>query len=73
MDLSLLRTLQLMKKLEDDPANEFRTGIIDLETFTPKYSRVIVVDQRVDESLLKPNAQGQWVFWGSSTRFPSPP
>ena len=52
MDLPLLRTLQFMKKIEDDPSNEFGTEKIELETFTPKYSRVIVVDQRADESLL---------------------
>ena len=52
MDLPLLRTLQMMKRLEDDPSNEFETDRIDLGTFTPKYGNVIVVDQRVDESQL---------------------
>ena len=59
MDLPLLRMLQFMKGIEDDTSNEFETGRIDLETFTPKYQRVIVVDQRVDESFLTiPMPQG---------------
>ena len=53
MDLPLLRHLQFIKKLEDDPANEFKTGRIDLKSFTPRFSRVIVVDQRVDQTRFK--------------------
>ena len=65
MDVPLLRILQFMKRLEDNPSNEFETGRIDLETFTPKYSRVVVVDQRVDESLLTlpmPKGPGNYGF-----------
>ena len=61
MDLPLLRQLQLMKSVEDDPSNEFGTEKIDLKTFTPKYSQVIIVDQRVDKSQLK-HSVDQWDF-----------
>ena len=52
MDETLLRTLQSIKRIEDDPALQFQTEKIDLATFFPKYPNVVVVDQRVDQSQL---------------------
>ena len=46
---SLIRKLQSMKRIEDDPANKFQTKTIDLLTFTPKYNHVAFV---------VPNTQG---------------
>ena len=50
MDLPLLRMLQSMKRIEDDPACHFQTKTLDLATFVPKYPNVILVDQSVDSS-----------------------
>jgi len=52
MDLPLLRILQSMKRMEDDPTRDFMTEEIDLSKFIPKYRRIFVVDQRVDPSQL---------------------
>ena len=45
MDLSLFRTLQSIKAVEDDNP-EFQNQTINCETFQPKYPRVIIVDQK---------------------------
>ena len=52
LDEALLRTLQSIKDIEDDPSLQFRTEKIDLTTFTPKYPNVVVVDQQVEQSQL---------------------
>jgi len=49
MERSLLRHLQSMKRIEDDPANRFQTETLDLRNFTPQYPNVIVVDQRAPD------------------------
>ena len=52
MDLPLMQTLFSMKRLEEDP--DFQTHQIDLATFVPAYTGVIVVDQKlVDDVDLK--------------------
>ena len=51
MNSSLLRMLQSMKRIEDDPARHFQTKTIDLVTFVPKYPNVILVDQSIESSL----------------------
>ena len=48
MDLPLLRVLQAMKRVEDDPSNEFQTKIIDLASFTPTYPNIFIVDQSAE-------------------------
>ena len=48
MNSSLLRMLQSMKRIEDDPARHFQTKTIDLVTFVPKYPNVILVDQSLE-------------------------
>lgn len=50
MDESLLRILQSIKRIEDDPAMQFETKTIDLATFIPKYENVVVVDQQWEPS-----------------------
>jgi len=52
MDEPLLRILQSIKRIEDDPSMQFQTEEINLATFIPKYKNVIVVDQRCDPSQL---------------------
>ena len=53
MDLPLLRKLQAMKRVEDEPSRYFKTKTIDSATFVPMYPNVIIVDQSIDESVLK--------------------
>ena len=53
MDLPLLRVLQAMKRVEDDPSNEFQTKIIDLASFTPTYPNIFLVDQSAESQLLQ--------------------
>ena len=55
MDLPLLRMLQSMKRIEDDPARHFQTKTIDLATFVPKYPNLILVDQSVDSARFPKN------------------
>ena len=50
MDEPLLRMLQSIKRIEDDPSMRFQTETIDLATFIPKCERVVFVDQRFDLS-----------------------
>ena len=45
MDLPLLRALQAMKHVEDDPSRNFQTKTMDLETFTPAYPHAFIIDQ----------------------------
>ena len=52
MDSSLLRMLQSMKRIEDDPSRHFQTKTIDLATFVPKYPNVMIVDQSIHPSRL---------------------
>ena len=44
-NVSLLKMLQSMKRIEDDPSKRFQTNDIDLSTVTPKYPNVVIVDQ----------------------------
>jgi len=52
MDEPLLRILQSIKQIEDDPSMQFHTKEIDLATFIPKHDNVIVVDQQCDPNQL---------------------
>ena len=51
MELHLLKMLQSMKRIEDDPENHFQTKNINLKTFTPKYSKVAIVAQDTKKAL----------------------
>ena len=48
MDLPLLQMLQAMKRVETNPSvqENFKMKVIDLATFIPMYSNVMIVDQR---------------------------
>ena len=52
MDVHLLRTLQSIKQIEDDPSLQFQTNKIDLDSFIPKYQNVVLVDQQWHQSQL---------------------
>ena len=63
MDEPLLRILQSIKRIEDDPSMQFQTGKIDLASFIPKYHKVFVVDQRCDPNELTiPTATGSGYY-----------
>ena len=49
-NVSLLKLLQTMKRLEDDPSNWFQTDVIDLESFSPMYQNVVFIDQNYSNS-----------------------
>ena len=53
MDLPLLRKLQVMRRIEDDPSRRFQTKTFELASLTPMYRNVIIIDQNADESLFK--------------------
>ena len=48
-NIFLLRMLQSMKRIEDDPSNQFQTDNLDFTTFTPKYPNIALVDQSFPE------------------------
>ena len=50
MDLPLLRKLQAMKRIEDDPSRRFQTKTLELASLIPMYRNVIIVDQNLDRS-----------------------
>ena len=52
MDLPLLQSLQAMKLIEDDASRKFQTKTMELETFSPMYHNVMIVDQSL---VLGPN------------------
>ena len=57
MDVPLLRTLQSIKRIEDDPSMRFQTEKIDLATIIPKYENIVVVDQQWNHSTVVQNSQ----------------
>ena len=48
LKLKLLKKLQVMKRVEDESSRHYRTKSIDLASFVPMYSNVIIVDQKID-------------------------
>ena len=68
MELCMLRMLQSMMRIEDDPENLFQTKTIDLKTFIPKYSKVVLVGQDTRKTFDYLNSIVQSLSFASNVR-----